>query len=346
MTQIDIRTKGCAGRITLTRPEALNALSYEMILAIDEALMSWASDRRIRLVILDAEGDKAFCAGGDIAELYRTGIEGDFEFGRKFWSDEYRMNARISRFAKPFVTFMQGFVMGGGVGIGCHGSHRIVCETTRIALPECGVGLVPDVGGSLLLARAPGHLGEYVGTTGYRMNAGDSICLKFADLCVNRSYWPSLISELCNSADLTCLETASGPTPDSPLSAHQAWIDQHFGGETFRDIVEKLQSQPGVTAAETLGVLSKNSPLSMACTVEIIQSLRSPGVEIGQALDLEFRFTSRAMEHGDFLEGIRAAIIDKDRAPLWRHPLSGPTANDTSNMLAPLGNYALNLDAL
>ena len=165
MSDISIRIDGRAGRITLNRPKALNALTYEMCMAIDAALIDWAGSDAIDLLILDANGDKAFCAGGDITEMYATGTAGDFDYGRKFWRDEYRMNARLFNFPKPVVSFLQGFTMGGGVGVGCHGSHRIVGESSKIAMPECGIGLIPDVGGSLILARAPGRLGEYVGMT-------------------------------------------------------------------------------------------------------------------------------------------------------------------------------------
>ena len=159
MSDIDIRVTGSAGRITLTREKALNALSYDMCMAIDAALKDWATNDAVKIVVIDARGEKAFCAGGDIAELYATGTKGDYDYGRTFWRDEYRLNARLSEFPKPIVSFMQGFVMGGGVGVGCHVSHRVVEDATQIAMPECGIGLVPDVGGSLLLARAPGRLG-------------------------------------------------------------------------------------------------------------------------------------------------------------------------------------------
>ena len=170
---IHIRKEGKAGRITLTRPNALNALTFDMAMAIEAALIEWADDDAVALVIIDAAGDKAFCAGGDIQDLYEHGKAGDFDFGRKFWSDEYHLNALIADYEKPYVALMQGFVMGGGVGISCHGSHRIVCETTQIAMPECGIGLVPDVGGSFLLARAPWKFGEYLGLTGARIGRGD-----------------------------------------------------------------------------------------------------------------------------------------------------------------------------
>ena len=150
-----IRRQGRAGRITLNRPKALNALTYGMCLEIDRALRAWADDPEVACVVIDAVGERAFCAGGDIQVMYETGTAGDYAYGRRFWADEYRMNAQIAEYPKPYIALMQGFTMGGGVGVACHGSHRIVGRSSRIAMPECAIGLVPDVGGSALLARAP-----------------------------------------------------------------------------------------------------------------------------------------------------------------------------------------------
>ena len=206
MSDINIRVAGHAGRITLTRPKALNALTYDMCLAIDAALKDWAGNDNVRLVVIDAEGEKAFCAGGDIAEMYYTGTKGNYDYGRKFWRDEYRMNARISEYPKPVVGFLQGFTMGGGVGVGCHGSHRVVGESSQISMPEAGIGLVPDVGGSLLLALAPGRLGEYLGITAARMNAGDAVFAGFADHFIPEDQWPALIAALEETGDAAQLE--------------------------------------------------------------------------------------------------------------------------------------------
>ena len=181
MSDISIRIAGVAGRITLTRPKALNAVTYQMVTAIHAALEVWRDDPSVKLVIIDAEGEKAFSAGGDIAELYETGQSGDFSFGQTFWRDEYRMNAALHDYPKPVISFLQGFTMGGGMGVGCHGSHRIVGESSQVAMPECGIGLVPDVGGSMILANAPGASGAYLGLTGARMGAADAIYAGFAD---------------------------------------------------------------------------------------------------------------------------------------------------------------------
>ncbi|NKX72660.1 enoyl-CoA hydratase/isomerase family protein [Rhodobacteraceae bacterium R_SAG3] len=344
MSDIHIRIEGRAGRITLTREKALNALSYDMCLAIDAALKDWAKDDTVALVVFDAAGDKAFCAGGDIAELYETGTKGDFDYGRRFWRDEYRMNARIFEYPKPVVSFLQGFTMGGGVGIGCHGTHRIVGDSSKLSMPECGIGLVPDVGGSLLLSLAPGRLGEYLGTTGYRMTAGDAVYAGFADYYIPEDHWPSLISALAETGDVTILETAAQQAPESALKAMQDDIDATFAGETSADILTTLKTRNDAFAAECLKVLLRGSPLSVATTVEMIHRLRSSTTTIRSALDLEYRFTYRAMEKGDLLEGVRALIIDKDKSPKWQYTDGTVPAVAVSHMLQPLGPNALSFE--
>lgn len=337
MSDIDIRTEGHAGRITLTRPKALNALTHQMCLDIEAALDAWRDDPAVSLVIIDAAGDKAFCAGGDIQKLYDTGRAGDLSYGRTFWHDEYRLNAKIAEYPKPYVAFLKGFTMGGGVGIGCHGSHRIVDETSKIAMPECSIGLVPDVGGSLLLARAPGRLGEYLGITGARMGPADAIHAGFADSYIPGDRWPDLIATLCDTGDISALAPACETPPQGALSPAQPAIDAAFAGETLHDILRALRPDDSPLAQDALRKIAHNSPLSMACTVEMVHRLRGPAADIRRALDLEYRFTYRAMEHGDFLEGIRARIIDKDNAPDWRHDLETLPAVAISRMLMPLG---------
>lgn len=344
MSDISIRKAGRTGRITLTRPGALNALTYEMCLAIDAALKDWAEDPDVAMLVIDAEGEKAFCAGGDIAEMYATGRRGDFDYGRRFWRDEYRMNARLFEFPKPVASFMQGFTMGGGVGVGCHGSHRVVGDSSRMAMPECGIGLVPDVGGSLILARAPGRLGEYLGLTGARMGPGDAIHAGFADYYIPEADWPALIARLEETGDWTLIDAAARPAPESPLKAQQAEIDDNFGGETLLDVLNALDAGDGEFAVGARKLLSRNSPLAMGATLEMIHRLRGPGGTIRRALETEYRFTARAMEHGDFLEGIRAAIIDKDKSPTWSDDLRGLKPARVSAMLRPLGDDGLTFE--
>ncbi|EAQ01469.1 enoyl-CoA hydratase/isomerase family protein [Pseudooceanicola batsensis HTCC2597] len=331
---IDIRVVGRAGRITLNRPKALNALTYDMAMGIDAALRDWAGDDRVRVVVIDAEGDKAFCAGGDIQKLYETGKAGDFAFGQRFWRDEYRMNARLARFPKPIVSLMQGFVMGGGVGVGCHLSHRVVEGGTQIAMPECGIGLVPDVGGSLLLARAPGRLGAYLGLTAARMGPGDAIRAGFADFCIPRDRWAGLTAEIEESGDPACLAAAQVPDQEAPLAAEQAQIDRLFRGD-LPEIMDRLEAAEGEFAAATLKAMRRNSPLAMAVTLAMLDRLAGV-TDLREALRLEYRYTARSMEHGDFLEGIRAQIIDRDRNPQWRE---GPVDTAAAEaMLAPLSH--------
>jgi len=344
MSDINIRVTGKAGRITLTRGKALNALSYEMCMAIDAAMRQWAADDAVKLVVIDAEGEKAFCAGGDIAELYDTGTAGDYAYGRKFWSDEYRLNALIFKYPKPVVSFLQGFTMGGGVGIGCHGTHRIVGDSSQISMPEAGIGLIPDVGGTLMLTLAPGRLGEYLGMTGARMKAADAIYAGFADFYIPESYWPLLITGLEKEGDPAIVDVASQKPPTGSLQLQQEEIDRYFAGETLTDILTLLQTQPSDFAEKTLKTLGRNAPLSMACTVELLHRLRESNLSIHKALEHEYRFTYRAIEKGDFLEGIRAQIIDKDRQPKWQYAKQDVPATAVSQMLMPLGADSLSFE--
>jgi len=344
MSDLIVRIEGCAGRITLNRPQALNAVTYAMCLEIERAIDAWAANPGVAILVFDAAGERAFSAGGDIAEMYATGTRGDFAYGRRFWRDEYRMNAKLHEYPKPIVSFLHGFVMGGGVGVGCHASHRIVGESAQVAMPECGIGLVPDVGGSLLLANAPGRCGEYLALTAARMGPADAIHAGFADRFVPEAGWEALKAELCATGNWKLIADAAETPPEGALRPAQADIDRCFAGETLGDIVRALRHDGTDFAAEALARLSRNAPLSMACAVEMIHRLRGTS-SIRRALELEYRFTHRAMEHGDFLEGIRAAIIDKDRNPRWRH--TGPEnvpAVDVSRMLMPLGAEALRLE--
>ncbi len=344
MSDIDIRIEGHTGRITLKRPQALNAMTYEMCMAIEAALRDWQDDATVSLVMVDADGDKAFCAGGDIAELYATGRAGDFGYGQRFWADEYRLNALIFEYQKPIVSFLQGFTMGGGVGIGCHGTHRIVGDTSQIAMPECGIGLMPDVGGSLMLALAPGRLGEYLGCTGARMNALDAVFCGFADHYIPELKWPDVKSALLGNPDVDAvLKPYCEETTPGPLAAQAGEIDRHFSGETLGDILRSLNADTGEFARSALKAM-RGSPLSMACTVETLHRLRGPSLTIRKALELEYRFTWRAMEHGDFLEGIRAQIIDKDRTPKWQYADLDVPGLAVFNMLKPLPENALTFE--
>jgi enoyl-CoA hydratase len=333
MSELSIRTEAAVGRITLTRPQALNALSYAMVAAIDAALAGWADDPAVTLVLLDGEGPRAFCAGGDVAHVYATGRAGDFAAGRRFWRDEYRMNARLAGYGKPVVALMQGYVMGGGVGLAGHGSHRIVGETSRIAMPECAIGLIPDVGGSHLLARAPGRLGEYLGLTGHRMAPGDAIRAGFADHFVPEARWPALVARLVETGNPREIGAFETDAPPPELAAQAEAIDDAFAAPDLATLAVRLEASDW--GHGILKGLRRQCPLSMACTLALVRAARrEPGVV--KALVREYRFTARAASDGEFLEGARAAVIDKDRNPVWRDDMDSLRPEEVAKMLAPL----------
>ncbi len=344
MSDIRLEKQGCIGRITLTRTKALNALSVEMAEAIAPILPVWAADPEIKMLVIDAEGERAFCAGGDVTDLYRWGIDNQIPRAQEFWRGEYAMNAALHDFPKPIAAFMHGFVMGGGVGLGCHSSHRIVCDSTRMSMPEVAIGLVPDVGGSWLLARAPGRLGEYMATTCARMGPGDAIYAGFADYFIPEDVWPALIEKLAQTGDWELIDAAAQPAPDSPMQAQQAQIDELFAGETWGDIRRLLAATDTEFAAKSLATAASNSPLSMAASVALIHQQRSPTNTIQTALMREYRYTHRSFELADFVEGVRALLIDKDKSPKWRHaPDQDPTTLEVSRLLMPLGADELRL---
>ena len=338
MTDIIITVENSTGRIHLNRPKALNALTYEMNNSLEAALLSWADDAAITQVVITAEGEKSFCAGGDVAELYRRGVDGDHDYARSYWRDEYRLNALIEAYPKPYIALMQGYVMGGGIGVSCHGSHRITSQTSRFAMPECAIGLMPDVGGSMLLARAPGYLGEYLGTTGARMRAGDAIFAGFADYFILQEKWPALLEALISTGTPDCIADFESPMLDdlSPIFAKSDEINSLFSAENPRDVVRAIAHQSTPLSTEINQAYSRQSPLSVLSTITSIRAVRlSP--DMATAIDYEFRFTARSLSDADFLEGVRAMLIDKDHAPNWKYKTFDDVSDDTiAHMLAPL----------
>ncbi|MFV0474616.1 MAG: enoyl-CoA hydratase/isomerase family protein [Pikeienuella sp.] len=342
MSEILIRIEGRAGRITLNRPEALNALTDGMIRAIDAALDEWRGDARVDLALIDAAGPRAFAAGGDIRDLYDRGRAGDFEFGRRFWAFEYALNAKIARYPKPYVAIMHGFVMGGGVGVSALGSHRVATDSTQLAMPECGIGLVPDVGGSWLLARAPGRAGEYLGMTGARMGPGDAIHAGFADVYAPEAKLEALKEKLVETGDAGVIAGFSETAPPGDLLRFRAEIDAMFSAADPVELEARLEAAPSPWAEAALKALRRGCPLSVACAMEMARAAR--GLSLEEALAREYRFTARCMEQGEFLEGVRAAVIDKDRKPNWAKPrLADIRRADVEAMLAPLGAGELTL---
>jgi enoyl-CoA hydratase len=312
---IFIRVEGRVGRITLTRPKALNAVNQAIVDGMHAALKRWEVDPDIALVLVDAEGEKAFSAGGDLASIYNAAKSGDIESANSFWRDEYRLNAYIDRYPKPYVAVMDGIVMGGGVGVSAHGSHRIVTDNSMVAMPECAIGLITDVGGSYLLAQAPGHMGEYLGLTGTRMKGEDAIHAGFADIYVHRARLADAKAALVAEGDVSALARFDEAPPPSALARDQQLVDRLFAGASVPGIMDALRADASEWALKALGAIEKGSPLS---AIMILSAVRDAG-SLERALRNEYRFVSRVLEHGDFVEGIRAIVIDKDRNPTWRY---------------------------
>jgi len=337
--EVIIRREGRAGRITMNRPKALNALTYPMVLAIHDALKRWEQDPEVTVVILDGAGDRALCAGGDVRAIYDSASEGS-GFARKFWADEYRLNAYISRYPKPYVAFMDGIVMGGGIGLSGHGSHRIVTERSQLAMPETGIGLIPDVGGTWLLAHAPGETGVYLGLTGERMRGAGTMFARFADTFVPSSRLPELAAALSEVAEPSAVDGIiarfSEPPPPSDLASHAREIDAAFRFDSVEAIRDALQGMDTEWARKALSDLDHRSPLALKLTLAAIRSARTlPSLE--EALNVEFRLTVRLLEHGEFLEGVRALLVDKDKSPKWNPPsLAGVTDEMVAQFLSPL----------
>lgn len=335
MSKIHCRKEHTTGRITLTRPEALNALSHAMCAELEQALLAWQHDESVTQILIDAEGEKAFCSGGDIASLYHLGIAGKFDEVNAFWREEYRLNSLIHHYPKPYIAFLQGYVMGGGVGISCHGSHRIVSESTKMAMPECAIGLVPDVGGSYLLAKAPGYSGHLLGITGYRMNAADSLWAGFADMFIAQTKWQEAKTALIEQGTPDVLDSYAEDAGASALAGWQEDAETLFSDFDPDSLPAKTEGRSDDLARSITKALSANAPLSMMAVDKMLDRL-GPDCSFEQALDMEYRFTSRAMQQAEFIEGTRAMLIDKDRQPDWRFKTaSAVPAGLVDELLAP-----------
>ncbi len=299
---------GVSGMVTLNRPQALNALSEEMVDTISDALNAWRDDDTITRVIITATGARAFCAGGDVRGLYMAEQAGQGD-AAWFFRKEYHLNAALAKYPKPIISFMHGFVMGGGVGLGCHVSHRVIDPAASLAMPETRIGLVPDVGGTHLLAQMPGDLGMYFALTGAHMTGLQAVAGGFADYGISVEKWDGLIEALQEGADLNTLDRvsidATGALDDVKHS-----VTGSFSGKTLYDLAAGLRGGAFANAFDGL------SPISLCLTFQLIRAAkRNPGLP--PALEREFRFTSRAVGQSDFMEGVRAALVDKDQSPNW-----------------------------
>jgi enoyl-CoA hydratase len=336
--EVLIRREGRAGRVTLNRPQALNALTYPMVGQIWRALLAWREDPAIELVLLDGAGGRALCAGGDVRALHASRAEGS-RLARAFWSEEYRLNALIGGYPKPYIALMDGIVMGGGIGLSGHARYRIVTERSRLAMPETGIGLIPDVGATFLLARAPGETGLYLGLTGEPMRGADAIYAGFADRLCPALGIDGLIARLLDprgGAISEVLGEEGAPHPAPPLLAgRRAEIDATFGGASLEAICDALLEAKSEWAQATLAALGEKSPKSLKLTHAAIRNARS--LNLQEALKVEYRLTVRLFEDGEFPEGVRALLIDKDRTPNWRPPrLADVTPQLVADYLSPL----------
>lgn len=336
--EIIIRREGRAGRITLNRPNALNALTYPQIGQIRSALEAWRDDDQVQLVILDGAGDRALCAGGDVLTLYEKRDDGG-QFASRFWWDEYHLNQIIARYPKPYVALMDGIVMGGGIGLSAHASHRVVTERSMLAMPETGIGLVPDVGGMWLLAQTPGHFGEYLGLLGERMNAGDAILMEFADTNVQSADLDDLVAALVSPdgdpVGVTIASFAAAP-PAPVLAARQDSVDEIFGLATLEEILEALDEGGQEWHEKALKTARQRSPLALKLALAAVRQARGMS-SVEEALNLEYRLVTRLFKHGEFIEGTRALLVDKDKSPQWNPPtVSGVTPEMVAQFLSPL----------
>jgi enoyl-CoA hydratase len=321
-TDLIVRREGTAGVIRLNRPKALNALTLEMTRGIVAALDKFEADPAVSLILLEGAGERGLCAGGDIRGLYESACAGG-DLGKVFWREEYILNARIARFPKPYVAFMDGIVMGGGIGLSAHGSHRVVTDNSKVGMPEVGVGFFPDVGGTWLLSRAPGELGTYFGLTGTAMTGADAVHAGLADVVVASKRLPALREALTQapgavgSADVRAIiDRLAMPNPVAPIAAQQLLIDALLGQDSVEQIVTALAHQGSEFAQATLRTILGNSPTGLKLTLELLRLARD-STSLEECLVREYRAALEIFVNHDFPEGIRAAVIDKDRHPHW-----------------------------
>lgn len=328
-----VRREWGLGRITLNRPAALNALTHAMLSSMSAALEQWAADDEVHAVVLDGAGDRGLCAGGDIRAIYddaRTGGTRTLEF----WRDEYRLNAQIARYPKPFVAIMDGLVLGGGVGISAHASHRVVTERTTIAMPEVTIGLVPDVGGTFLLSRAPGLTGMHAALTGTHLTGEDAIAMGLADRMIHHQAVARLVDAVADDGADEALKSQHDTGHRSPVMAQRTWIDSCYDAPSVEQILFNLAGTPDPDAQHAAKAIERAAPLSLCVTFEAIRTTASiPTLEA--ALNRDYRMVHSMFHAPDLVEGIRARIIDKDRNPRWQpSSLAEVTPDMTSRCFA------------
>lgn len=309
--------------VTLNRPKALNALTHEMALALETRLKRYAGDDSVQAVLVRGAGERAFCAGGDIRRLYDTGRAGE-RYPYEFYRDEYRLNALIHHYPKPYIAFIDGICMGGGVGLSVHGSHRIVSERLVFAMPETGIGLFPDVGGSYFLSRLPGEIGMYMAMTGARLTPADAVFAGVGDCLIDGAKEEALIAALIDAdyaggamqAVDTVLAGQAVESGSSDIAALQGQIEASFSGETLDEILSRLAVAGGEWAENTLATMRSKSPTSMR--IAFRQLRRGRAMTFNDCMRMEYRIANGCIQGHDFYEGVRAVVIDKDQTPAWR----------------------------
>lgn len=335
---------GAAGLVTLNRPQALNAVSLPMVRALSKQLAEWETDPAVTRVIVTASGGRAFSAGGDLRALYDLGRAGRYDEALTFWREEYALNAAIKRYRKPYVALIDGIVMGGGVGISVHGSHRVAGDKFMFAMPEVGIGFFPDIGATWFLPRLPGEFGAYCALTGERINAADGVAAGVATHRVESARLPELIDALCGTVSVDAVLGAfARPVGEGPVTARRSAIDDLFKGGRVEDILAALDHAAAANgthaafAAATAALIRTKSPTSLK--IALMQMRRGPALDFDECMRTEFRIVSRVVRGHDFYEGTRAVIVDKDQAPRWQPPvLEAVSDADVDAHFAPIAD--------
>jgi len=326
------------GVITLNRPKAINSLNHPMVNALSAVLTRWENNDAVRAVVLTGAGERGLCAGGDVVAVYHSARTDGVE-ARRFWRDEYLLDGQIGRFAKPFVSLMDGIVMGGGVGVSAHANTRVVTDTSKVAMPEVGIGFIPDIGGAFLLSRAPGALGVYAGLTGAPFSGADAIAMGFADHYVPHGELDAFTAAIVADGIESALAVHAVEPPLSNLAAQRDWIDECFAGDTVQDIVVALRGHhagPGTGPQEAADLIATRSPIAVSVALEAVR--RAAKLEtLEDVLVQDYRVSSASARSHDLVEGIRAQIIHKDRNPKWSPAtLAEVSAADVEAYFAPV----------
>ncbi|BBY46066.1 enoyl-CoA hydratase/isomerase family protein [Mycolicibacterium celeriflavum] len=326
------------GLITLNRPKAINSLNHPMVTAMSRTLADWEHDDAVTAVVVDGAGERGLCAGGDIVALYHSAKADGPEKGREaraFWYDEYLLNAQIGRFGKPYVALMDGIVMGGGVGVSAHGSVRVVTDTTKMAMPEVGIGFVPDVGGTLILSHGPGLLGYHAALTGANFDGADAIAMGFADHFVPHDKLPDFKAKLIDDGIDAALAAFATEPPPSSLAAQRDWIDHCYANDTVGDIVAALRGHGTPAAVDAADLINTRSPICVSVALEALRRAAKLDT-LEDVLGQEYRTSCASLRSHDFVEGIRAQVVDKDRNPKWSPAsLAAVTTADVEAYFAP-----------